>query len=404
MRNTYIVVSNLVDELIQELLPDSDIMLFPTLSSLLEYTDTAPIRGVRLYITREAIQLGGVRNSLEALFGLLKTPMLKVDEVAYITEENSPEVKTIEYYLQEKEVSNWELKIGDLTREYVTEIICGNIDNDKKEKVNRRSIYRVRKSDYVQNKLLHPEILQDHYESEEETLGEIDEDITRLDMPVINLTHSCEVVNVAGLQCKERTIFAFLLAQYCALKGKTIIVESDFSFLTLSDMVARAGKVKLMYIDIVDFYEDYLQVFEKIKTCPENLIVITASQRASMNYQFIFQIIQSSLANDIEYMIKETDVKSMQKECTYNIVFPNNTVDILKTVDELPISFNKANRYVGVDIMSIRELVVTDSEALRALIREVLDYKDEPNVSVVQMTSLILGGETHDLRMYIESN
>lgn len=403
MRNTYVVVSNIVDSLVQELLPDSDVIMFPFLASLLEYTDTSPIRATRMYITREVIQLGGIRNSLEALFSLLATPMCKVDEVVYITEDGSPEIKTINHYLEEKEVTNWKLCIGQLSRDYVTEIICSS-DDTEQQTLKRRGVFKVRKSDYVKGKLKHPEVLQDHYESEEELLGEVDEPVAKLDLPTINLQKSCQIVNVAGCKCKERTVFAFLLAQYCAFKGKTIIVESDFQFLLLSDMVARAEKVKLLYIDIEDVYEDYIRVFEKIRTCAENLIVITGSKRAIMDYQFIFQILQANLQDSLEYMIKETDIEQMQSECSYNIVFPNNVVDVIKTVDKIPISYNRANKYIGIDICSIKELAITDKEGLEVLLRELLGCKNKLDVSLVSITSLVLGSECHDLRMYIESD
>lgn len=398
--NNIVIVSKLADELIKESLPDYEVLLFTSVNEILQYTDRTPIRAQRLYITREAVVDGGVRNTMGILLDLFSNIMCQVEEVIYVTEENSEELPAIDYILKEGKIANWTVRKGYLTREYVASIVCGeSTDVDEGNKIHRRGVYKVKRSEYVQEKLNHSEVLDDKYESEEEKLANIP-DIPILTTSSIQTRHNCKIINNAGLPCKERTIFSFLLAQYCSHTGKTLIIESDFDFLLLSDMVARAIDIQIFEIDIDDFYDDYNNVFEAIKTSPNKLIALTARNKKDYNYDFIFNIMYAQLSDQIDFIIHEVDINKMIPEFRYNIVMPNNTVDVIKTLHAIPTSYNLECRFVGVDISSIEALAIKDKKEFSILIQSILDINSDIEVSLLKTTSVEIGGETHDLCLY----
>lgn len=399
--STIVILSTIVEDIIRESLLDTDALIFRSVSELLSHTDTEPIRASKMFITQDVLTEGSIRESVEVILHLLESVMCRVDEVIYITNEGADEIRVIEYITKEMHAEPWEIRRGLLCREYASSVITGEGSyHNQMDAVTRRGVYKVSRAEYVKDKLLHSEILEEKYESEEEVLASIPDDDSLFQTPLFDYTQRCKVINNAGLPCKERAVFSLLMAQYCAFEGKTLLIESDFDFLTISDMVARTTKLGIFEVDIADLYIDFDGAFNAIKTCPEKLVVITSHSKTQYSYDFVFDVIHARLCNDIEYMIREVNVDNVMSEFRYNIVMPNNTVDVIKTLHSLPISYNKECIFVGLDILAISELSITDLTAFRLLISSILEAEDEPNVSLLRATSFILGGETHELRMY----
>lgn len=399
IRETYVILSEIVDNMLSEMLPDTTILLFNDLDSLLDYTENTAIRATRMYITKEILQ-SNTRDMLQTLLFLLDSSMLKVDSMTYITEKGSKELGTIEYILNDKGKNTWNYEYGTLSRDFVYNLICGNIEDTSERGLQKKSVYRIRKSEFIDNKLKNKETLESHYESEEEKLSKLPDE-SEIEMPDFNYKEDCKIIYNTGIESKERTLFSFLLAQYCSFEGKTIIIERDYEYLTLSDIVERAENCKLFKIDIQDFYSDFSGILREIKICPENLIVLKCSKRGLRSYNFIFNILYANLKNDIQYILREDPLSDVIPNIDYNIVFPSEITSLLKTVDMLPSVFNATSRYVGIVTTAIKELAILDTRALRSTVAKALNYQDDPIVSIVSITSLILGGEAHDLRMYL---
>ena len=400
--STIVILSTLVEDIIKESLLDTEVLMFRSIPELLAHTDTQPIRAIKMFITQEIITEGSTREAVEVLAHLFQSVMCRVGEVVYITNEGADEVKVIEYITKEMKVEAWEIRQGYLCREFAASIITGEgAFRDDTNIVQRRGVYKVKRSEYVKDKLLHPDILDDKYESEEEILAQIPDENVILQAPMFDYKSKCKIINNAGMACKERAVFSFLLAQYCSFEGKTLIIESDFEYLTVSDMIARTTSLKIFEVDIADLYADFEGAFNAIKTCPEKLIAIVSHNKTAYSYDFIFDVIYARLCDNLAYIIREVDVDRIMSEFKYNIIMPNNTVDTIKTLHALPISFNRECNFIGLDMLSINELGIQDLRAYKLLLRSILEIEDEPKVSLLKITSFILGGETHDLCMYI---
>lgn len=395
------IVSNIIDEMIKDQMPDMDVMLLRTLDDLLEYTDNAPIRAEKLYISKEALAGSGIRTSTQTLITLIGTAMCKIDNIIYLTDKEGNDADVIKYILNDNEIENWTIIKLDLSRESMTDYILGNTEDlESKSGLERRAVYRVRKSDYVNDRLNNKEILNQKYESEEELLAQL-QDTSAINIPIFDYQTSCKVIHVAGNQSKERTLFSYLLAQYCSYEGKTLIIESDFQYLTLTDMVARSKNIKVFAIDIQDLYEDYINVIAEIKRCPEKIVVITGSGRANRDYDFIFNLLYANLTDTLTYIIKEDNIENILAKNLYNIVMPNTTVDILKVIDKLPTSYNTGCNFVCIDTFTLEDMLIKNIKQLRAFMKELLHAQQDMNVSILKLTSCKLGGESHDLRMYL---
>ena len=137
-----VVLSGLVDSTLKEYQKDVTFFIFKTLEELDEYVTHTPIRAETLFFTRDAIPQ--VNTSLNYLVNILDRVFFKVDNVIYITEPDSPELKSIDFLIKDIGMSNWEVITGALTREYVTNVINGSARDDFTN-TKRKAVYRVPK-------------------------------------------------------------------------------------------------------------------------------------------------------------------------------------------------------------------------------------------------------------------
>lgn len=211
----------------------------------------------------------------------------------------------------------------------------------------------------------------------------------------------CKQVNIAGLSIKERTIFAFIMAQYLSLSGKTLIIEKDFDYLILSN-IANKSKADFLEILAEDIYENAQREILRIRNSDKKLIVIGTRKRVYRDYGFICSLLYNNLIQDIAYLVKENDFEELSDSAKYIVVLPNNTVDLLKTAMAIPVGYEYNARYVGVDILRIQELAIQNSKQMEIIIRDVLQIRSELHIPIFNISSLRLGGEPYDLHMLIE--
>ena len=89
----------------------------------------------------------------------------------------------------------------------------------------------------------------------------------------------------------------------------------------------------------------------------------------------------------------------MQFITEYICVFPNNVVDILKTVTNMVSNYKKKCKFVAVEASSINELVIRDRKALSSLVRNLLEM-EELDIPIYRLNNLKLGGSVSDLFLY----
>ena len=104
----------------------------------------------------------------------------------------------------------------------------------------RKALYRVPRAAYLQDRIKNRESLEEPYEDDERKLS----NVPPVEVPEPTISDSEEIapiIHVAGLESEERTALAFLLAQYLSLDGKTVILDKDSSYHTLSEYVTKSG-------------------------------------------------------------------------------------------------------------------------------------------------------------------
>lgn len=208
-------------------------------------------------------------------------------------------------------------------------------------------------------------------------------------------------VNVAGLPTMERSVFTFIMARYLSLSGKTLIIEKDFDFLTLSH-IANRSNADYLEILVEDIYDNPEKEILKIRESEKRLIVVGTRQRVERDYFFICSLLYNNLLANLTYLVKENSFDELPDSTRYIAVLPNNATDLLKTTMMLPVGYENNARFVGVDMLRVEELTIKNSKQIEMIVKDVLQIKSGLNIPIFNISSLKLGGEVHDLRVLIE--
>ncbi len=398
MSRTIIVVSALVDATLREGQPDTTFILKHTLTELAEQVETTPIRADALYFTQETIP--HVNTSLNFLIQLLENPFLKVDRVCYITEHGAREINSVRYIIDEKGYKNWEIIEGALTREYVTGTITGELRTDSYNR-KRKALYRVPRSAYIQDRIKDKTALETPYQDDETYL----KDVPPVAVPESTIFESVEVariIHVAGLYGEERTALAFLLGQYLAQEGKTVMVEKDTEWHMLTEFATKSG-VPFLRIEVADFISEPQKVLERIKTGKEKFIILTSIDRISYSYSFIVNALYANLNTCIDYLVREDDFNETPPTTTSIIAVPASVIGVLQSCEKLEYIQLKFMRFVGVNLQQLPETRILNSKTLDTMLSDLLEASISGS-TIVNISTLRIGGDEsfYDLRSIIE--
>lgn len=397
VNKTVVVISTLVDSTVREYQPDVDFILFHNLNELGEYIQTTPIRAETLYMTKDVFPLSAVNSNLTYLLGLLDNPFLGVNRVVYITEKDSQELVSVNFILEEKNIDNWSIMTGAMNREYVTSVINGTMDLDDWEPT-RRAVYRTTKEAYFREKREEKQSLQEHYEPDDEYLSGIP-DIDEVIEHVPDREAPCEVKHIVGIDCLERTSLVFLLAQYLSLSGKTVIVERDCEYHTMTELVTKS-EVDCDLFLVEDLLRDPIKVLENIRRSQKHLIVVGSIERITYNYTFLVNVIVNNLMSDISYFLEEDTFNEVPEDIPYTIAIPSTCIGVFQTTELIDRNYISKACFVGVNLNSLPEISIRGSETLTLILQDVLDTT-ELSATVINITSLHLRGDTYDLNSII---
>lgn len=397
MARTIIVVSALVDATIREGQADTTFILKHSLEELAEHIESTPVRADYLYFTQETIP--HTNTTLNFLVKMLENPFLKVDKVCYITEKGARELPSIHYIVEEKGFDNWEIVEGYLTREYVTGVITGSMRTDSFNK-KRKALYRVPRAAYLQDRIKNKSKLEEQYEDDERALS----GVPAVEVPEPTISEAEEIapiIHVAGLESEERTALSFLLAQYLSLDGKTLIIDKDSEYHTLSEFVTKSG-VSCKQITITEFLDDPNRALGIIRTCNEKLVCLTAVDRVSYSYAFLCNVLYNNLSTKISYFIREDDLDEVPLTLPYIVSVPSSIIGILKTCEQLDSNYAELMRFVGVNLQSLPETRILNGNTMAAILSDVLEA-DVAETVILNIRSLKIGGESgYDLRSIID--
>lgn len=393
VKKTVIVISALVDSTVREYQPDVDFILFHTLNELGDYIQTTPIRAESLYMTRDVFPQSSVNTNLTYLLGMLENPFLGVNRVVYITEKGSQELVSVNYIIEEKGIENWNIIEGALNREYVTNVINGTMDSDDWEP-KRKAVYRMPKEAYYREKRAEKMSLGVHYEADDEYLSGIP-DVEPIPEKIVDREAPCTVKHIVGIDSIERTALALMCAQYLSLSGKTVILERDYDYHTLTEFVTKSD-VKCKLVLVEDLLDDAAKVIDNIKHSSESLIVVGSIERVTYNYTFIVNVLVNNLMEDITYFVEEDSFTDVPDNIPYTLAIPANAIGLFKTTECIDRNYIDKAKFVGVNLNDLPEIAIKSSETLTTILKDVLDVQNI-TATVISITSLHLRGDTYDL-------
>lgn len=397
MSKSVIIISSYVDSTIREYQVDVNFHLFKTLDELDNYVESTPLRAQELFVTKEVFP--NVNTSLNYFTQMLENPFLRVDKITYITEVGSPEIASIDYIIDQKKYDNWEVIEGHLTREYVSGIVNGNLRNEVLNP-KRKAVYRVPRETYLKERLRNKDSLEEEYIDDEKKLA----DIPSMDLPTANIgerANICEIYKVVGSPSDERTMFAFLTAQYLSFSGKTLILESDIQYHRLTEFVTKAELKNVMLVEVAELLTNPVRTIERIRASASKLIVVGAIQKVQYKYDFILSILYNNLMADVRYLVQEMGFDEAPTTEDYIAVFPATVIGILELAENIDITTMKHARFVGMDINQLPALLVNNSKAVSIMLSDVLEVQDI-DVQLIAVKSLQIGGDsTYDLRSII---
>lgn len=392
IEKTIVIISKLVDATIREYQPDTEFLIFQTPQDFGVYVESDPVRATTLFVTSD--MLTNSNSTLTYLKQLVcDNEFVNIDRVLLLMEEDHPARKSAEFIIEEEKLENWEIQTGSMTRAYVTEVINGTYRNEGIH-YKRKAVYRVPRADYVKQRLRERDSLNESYADDDNDLA----DIPDVEVPPEIVTESVKKLEkyyIVGEESDERTAMAFLAAQYLALTGKTIIVEADCEYHTLTEFVTKSG-IECQLIEVKDIYESLYGALDIIRKAENKLIVIGAIERTQFSYSFIVNLLYYSLIDDVDHFVVELPFDELPYGRNITAVAPSTIIGMLKMSEQLDKAMLNNIRFVGVNLNQLPEVHVNSGVVMSYVLRDVFSCNDIL-CPVVTITSLRLNGTAYDM-------
>ena len=390
---TIIIISDLIDATVREYQPDVDFKIFKTLQDLDLYTQSNAIIAQALFFTRDV--LVGKNSAIEFFKNICyNNSYLIIDNIIYVTEENSQEISSMRFIIESNDIDNWEIiECSSLTRAFVTEVINGTFREDKMS-ARRKAVYRRPRADYVKQQLRNTDSLQEDYTDDEHDLCDIPDEEIPATEPVTVSKH-LKKVHIAGLPGLERSVFAYLTAQYISRTDKVLLVESDADYHTITEFSTKSD-IKACRISMTQLYEDVSKTLDIIRNTEENLVILECIDRIPFNYKYILSLLYYNLSNDFGYLITEVDLEEMPSNLPVIVTVPSTVLGTLSTGEKVDKSFVPYCHFVGVNLKYLNELHINSGVVMSTLLSDILSSQDII-CPVVTVTSLLLNGTSYDL-------
>ena len=391
------VVSSIIDDSIKSLVVMYDMTIFNDFMRLEDYILKTPCIVNTIIITETDLPF--TSNNMQRLDEMLHAPFLQLTgKVIYLIGKDTPK-EVVEKFLKEYDL-DITIYQDNLTLEFISGVITGTSRTTDEEETEIVT-YRMRSSEYQQQLLIKKyESDQELYENDENDLSEI-EPIREPDVQIPDAVEVTKLQYIIGEDSYDRTLFAWLIAQYLSRTAKTIIIESDFKYHTLTDMVFKSN-VNYVYIDIEDFIDKPADCIRKITMSYDTLFVFGITKKRDYDYDFMVNLIKSSLDHIVEYIVKEGNFRMAPYSSSYTIVSGATVPEVLKTVSSLEYDLDKENtKWAAIASKNIGQGNISTTE-LKDILTVTTGY-DNIVMDVFEIHGLNYsgGGDTYDLRSFI---
>lgn len=395
--NMFIIASN-VDDSIKGITPIYDITVVPTFLEFEEFIDSTPMKIGTIIISAKELQFTSV--NMERLINTLNKDFLKLTGKCLYLIDESMNKDVISNYLDEASARRVLCYQGDLSMSFISDIVDGTGRESDESEVEIVT-YRMRASEYVQNQQIKKyETDEDKYETDEDSLTGIPTvEEPKTIIPSVDITTTCYYV--VGANSIERSLFSFLEAQYLALSGKVIFMESDVTYHTLTDIVTKSN-VDYEYYDVEEFKVNCYGTLDKIKMSQSRIIFVGSKRRTKYDYDFMYDILLSNLDKNIDYFIKECDFDQTPYGEYYNIVCEDTVPKVIECINSLCYDVDpKYASFIGVRTRDLSPININSSE-MTDLVR-ILLQKENLVAEVVSAYGINLKGDNfvYDLFSYI---
>ena len=355
----YLVASG-VDESIKRFTPSYDITIFPDFPSLEARINTTPDIVYAIIVAENVLEFTGA--NMDKLIKCIKNPFITItNRVIYLVNSTTDKqaVNNFINMANEPLLTSYQ---GVVTEQFIIGIINGKLRDDDEDEVEE-VIYRYRASEYAKDQKIqrYESDNSEHYKNDDEQVSGIPE----TEEPIIFRAQTESHLNeykVVGKPGFARTVFAFLEAQYLALSGKTLIVESDVDYHRLTDIVLKT-RINYLYIDMNDLIQNIPEVLEQIIRTHEKLIVIGSKTNIKYNYSFIVDLLADALGNNISNLVIECSYDMAPYKMNYTVVCEDTMPDVLECCQNLLYNIEKDKvAFVGIKQNRWQEYNLTSQE------------------------------------------
>lgn len=382
------VVAGNIDDSIKSITPVYDISIYPNFLLFEDYINSTPVRLGSIVISER--ELPFTSTNMARLLDILSAPFLKITGPCIYLISNETSKDAVSSFLEDNGIESIVYYQGDLSSRFISDIISGAArvaDEAETEVIT----YRMRASEYaVSQNIKKYETDEEPYETDEELLSKIPSmEPPEVQIPSVDVQSN--TYYFVGKRSLERTLFAFIGAQYLALSGKTILIESDVQFHRLTDIAMRSS-TEFEYLDLVDFNTNPTKTIQDIKASNARLIILGTTERIVYDYDFVFDIISSNLLGYIDFFVKECDFTQTPYGSYYSIICADTVPDILECCDSIVYDVDEEKvTMIGVRTNAKSECNVSSSE-MTDICRVVLD-KTKLVAQVVEANGINLRGE-----------
>lgn len=397
-RNKVAIVSSCCDSTIHSVSKFHDIQLFTTFDELVEYVESTPDIFETIVVSENDLSFSATNMAL--LKDVIKSDFIQIlDCCIYLVDETNVKLKEIKRYLDEQTDMNVMVYSGKITQAWIGDIVTG-IARKANEKDIRVKTYRVRADEYAKlQSVKRYEDSNEHYVNDDDDLQDIPPE-SEPDYGYFTEQTKMNTYYVTGEHTYERTSMAYIIAQFLAQRGRTILIESDTSYHTLTD-IALKTKVKQEIFYIEDFYDNALQFINKLQGTQRNLIIIGVRNKINFNRTFILDMIHHNCDPEfITSIVVEDDYLKLPYDCYKTVIVPNRVPDIIRMVDNIAnVSHLKKVNFIAVQLGNLGGVNLSKPEVQEVL--STLCSYPIVNIDVVKLEGLNYKEGSYDLSSII---
>lgn len=373
IRDKMFVISELLDESIKSQTPVYDVSLFKTFLDFENFIEGTPIIINTLIITTRELPFNN--SNMARLMQSINSPFLQITgPLIYIVDEGYNK-RVIDNFMKQNSIEKYAIYQGTVDVRFVTDIITGEA-RDSQEQQTYEVTYRIRAKDFIkQADSLKYEDVEQHYKADEEDLQDIPDEEEPKDIRP-ELDYDTNITYVAGCDREERTVMAFLIAQYKSLTGKTVIIEHDEQYHRLTEYYTKSQLENVLFITMNEIYQNVQEVISRIKNSQDRLIVIGCIDKVTYDYNFMFTLLYSNLRTFVSDFIMECNFDEVPYGVSVIYVTANTVPQVLETATNIvQVVDPKRTIFIGLQMHDINPIDLNTDEML-AIFAAVLSFNE----------------------------